>query len=196
METKSPIENGLLDYLGEGLAMGPRLNPTTLLRHGQIAQEWLLSSYLGAWLELIGGLVDCDYPLARAHAVQFRALARLGKEIDPGLCGNDQVFFLGSLESLLKFSCKSAGTPHTRAMQWGVDARDVAMAVVDGFIDSKILNPVICEAAVPCAMYAAFLVSQVVTDAGVAEEIAVKMFEELPRGILDTIRRVPESPEA
>lgn len=196
METSSPIENNLLDYLGEEPVMGREPNLTTVLRQGQIAQEWLLTAYLGAWLQLIGGLVKCDYPLAMGRAEAFLAVARLEQQIDPGLSAIDQVFFLENTQTYIKLLAKNTGVPSTRSMQWGIWARDVAVAITAGFVESDILNPVICEALTPCCQYAAFVVSQVVTDDGVAEEISAKMFEALPRVLLNIIQRTPAAPEA
>ena len=195
MESAS-LSNHLLEYLGEEPVVPQNSNPTTLLRHGQIAQEWLLKSYLGAWIELIGGLVDCDYQVARANARVFKAVALQAKRIDPGLTNTEQIFFLGGLQAALQHAARSCGVATERSMQWGVWARDVPMAIAHGFSDTDFLNPVICEGIAPCSMYAAFLVSQTVTDTGVSEEIASKMFEELPRVLLDVLQRVPAAPEA
>jgi hypothetical protein len=193
----SPLINNLLDYLGEEPIVGSDPNMTTLLRHGQAAQEWLLTQYLGSWLELVGGLVGCGYPLALAHRPMMHALSRLGEKLNPALSVTDQVFFLGSvhdhLQSILR---RMNGFPDERSMQWGIWARDVPMAIVYGFSETSFLNPLICEGIVPCCMYAALLVSQVVTDDGVAEEIEDKMFEAKPRALAELLRELPAAPEA
>lgn len=197
MDTPSPIINGLLDYLGEEPALGSDPNMTTLLRQGQAAQEWLLSNYLAAWLELIGGIVDCDYPLAKARRVQLRALSRLSEYLDANQPESQLIVELHNTEAMLQSTLRNmGGFPAERDMQWGIWARDVPMSIAYAFNDTTFLNPVICEGIAPCCMYAAFLVSQVVTDDGVAEEIADKMFEEKPRALIEIMRSIPDSPEA
>ncbi len=196
METPSPLINGLLDYLGEEPMLGSP-NMTTLLRQGQVAQEWLVTNYLASWLELIGGLVDCEYPLAKRFRVQYRALARLTQYLDPRDAESNQIVELRSVEANLQSTLRvMAGHPSERGMQWGIWARDVPMSIAHAFSDTAFLNPLICEGIAPCCMYAAFLVSQVVTDDGVAEEIAEKMFEEKPRALIEIMRSLPTAPEA
>lgn len=196
MESSSPLANHLLDYLGEGPIIGRYANCTTVLRQGQLAQDWLLTTYLGAWLELLRGLVECRYPLAEARPVAFLAVSRLQQQLDPGLSATDQIFFLENTQTHIKLLAKNTGVASERSMQWGVWGRDIPIAIATGFIESDILNPVICEGIAPCCMYAAFVASQVVTDDGVAEEIGAKMFEEMPRALLDIIQRTPAAPEA
>ncbi len=197
METPSPIINGLLDYLGEEPMRDSDPNRTTLLRQAQVAEAWLLSNYLAAWLELIGGLVDCDYPLARAYRVQLRALSRLAGHIDINGPTSSQIVALNSVESMLQSTLRSMGVcPSERDMQWGIWARDVPMSIAYGFSETTFLNSFICEGIAPCCMYAAFLVSQIVTDDGVAEEISGKMFEAKPRALIEIMRSIPDAPEA
>ncbi len=167
---------------------------TTLLRQGQVAQEWLLTNYLTAWLELVGGTVDCDYPLAKAYRVQLRALARMAEHLSASDPGSQQIVELHHIEAMLQSTLRSmGGYPAERDMQWGIWARDVPLSVAYGFGETEFLDPTICHGIAPCCMYAAFLVSQVVTDAGVAEEIAQKMFEEKPRALVEIMRSLPVS---
>lgn len=197
METHSPIINSLLDYLDEPPVLGSDPNMTTLLRQGQAAQEWLLTHYLASWLELVGGIVDCDYPLARPFRVQLRALARLAEHLDAGHSDSEQIMHLTSVEAMLKSTLRSMnGSPSERDMQWGLWARDVPMSIAYAFSETTFLNPMICEGIAPCCMFAAFLVSMVVTDDGVAEEIEERMFGEKPRVLVDLMRSIPDSPEA
>lgn len=197
MGTNSPIINSLLDFLGENPVLGSDPNMTTLLRQGQIAQGWLVSNYLAAWLELIGGTIDCDYPLANAHRVQLRALSRMAEQISADSSDSQQIFGLHGIESMLKSTLRNmGGYPDERDLQWGIWARDVPMSIAYAFSETTFLNPLICEGIAPCCMYAAFLVSQVVTDDGVADEIAEKMFEQKPRALIEIMRSVPDSPEA
>lgn len=197
METQSPLINSLLDYLDEPPVLGSEPNMTTLLRQGQAAQEWLLTHYLPAWLEIIGGLVDCDYPLGRAHRVQLRALARLAERLDANSLDSEQIMMLNSVESLIKGTLRIMNkTPSERDMQWGLWARDVPMSIAYAFSETTFLNPLICEGIAPCCMFAAFLVSMVVTDSGVAEEIEERMFGEKPRVLVELMRTIPDSPEA
>lgn len=198
MHTHSPLEYHLLEYLGEDpFAVQNPKNPTTLLRHGQIAQEWLIKAYLGAWLELIGGLVDASYPLALRYRAQFRALARLGERLDPSLPPAEQVSFLMGAQHHLQSTLRSmAECPSERDMQWGLWGRDIPVAIAFGFTDTEILSPLVCESIGQCCMYAALLVSQVVTDDGVAEEIVGQMFEAKPRALLELLKTIPDAPEA
>lgn len=198
MQTQSPLEYHLLEYLGEDpfTAQDPK-NLTTLLRHGQIAQEWLIREYLGAWLELIGGLVDASYPLALRNRVRFRALARLAEQLDPALPPAEQVSFLHSTQTHLQSTLRSMSIcPSERDMQWGLWSRDIPVAIAFGFTETEILSPLVCEGVGQVCMYAALLVSQVVTDDGVAEEIVGRMFESKPRALLELLRGVPDAPEA
>ncbi len=198
MDTASPLEYHLLDYLGEDpFAPTKDKNFTTLLRHGQVAQEWLIKAYLGAWLELVGGLVDCEYPLAMRHRVQLRAISRLAEQLDPGLTPAEQVSFLVSVQTYLQSVLRRmAVCPSDRDMQWGIWGKDVPTAIAYGFGDTGILSPLVCESIAQCTMYAALCVSQCVTDDGVAEEIITQMFEAKPRALLELLRAVPDAPEA
>lgn len=197
MDSPSPIIDNILDYLGEPPAGGSGANMTTLLRQGQAAQEWLLTHYLPSWLELIGGLVDCDYPLARAHRVQLRALGNQADCIAACASEAEQVVLLYGVESLLRSNLRHMHvSPRERDLQWGLWARDVPMSIAHAFTESEFMNPLICEGIAPVCMLSAFLVSQVVTDDGVAETISHKMFEEKPRALIDIVRGIPSSPEA
>jgi hypothetical protein len=191
----SPLTNHLLEFLGEPPMPGSVANPTTLLRQGQAAQEWLLSHYLTSWLELIGGLVEAGYPKATAFRSQLRANARLAEYIDAD--NSNQVFCLESIRASLQSTLRMmGGYPSERDMQWGVWARDVPMSIAYAFDESEFMDAVVCESIAPCCMYAAFLVSHVVEDAGVAEEIASAMFEQKPRALVEILRSLPTAPEA
>jgi len=198
MQTQSPLEYHLLDYLGEDafVVKDPK-NLTTLLRHGQIAQEWLLKAYLGAWLELVGGLVDCEYPRALRNRVQLRALSRLGEQLDPSLSPTEQLSFLQSVLTHLQSTLRHMSVcPSSRDMQWGIWGKDVPMAIAYGCVDAQVVSPLISESIADCCMYAALLVSHCVTDYGVAEEIVTRMFEAKPRALLELLQAVPDAPEA
>jgi len=196
MET-SPLTNNLLDFLGEEPVFGTDPNPAKLLQQGQVAQAWLLETYLAAWLELIGGLVDCEYPIALAFRPSLRAIARLAELIDPGLSLPEQIEQLTSMQTYLKSTLKMMNTvPREREFQWGIWARDVPMSIAYGFEEVEFLDPLVCRDIAPVCMYAAFLVSLVVTDSGVAEEISSKMFGELPRQLVELLRSLPAVPEA
>jgi len=198
MDTSSPLEYHLLDYLGEDpfVVKDPK-NLTTLLRHGQIAQEWLVKEYLGAWLELVGGVVEASYPLALRHRVLLRSLARYAEHLDPSLPTVEQVSFLTSLQLGIQGALRLMSVcPSERDMQWGLWGRDVPMAIAYGCTDSEVVSPIVCEAVSQCCMYAALLVSQCVTDDGVAEEIVSRMFEAKPRTLLELLRATPDAPEA
>ena len=193
----SPLINHLLDYLGEDSDSEATLNNTTLLRHAQIAQEWLLTHYLRAWLELVGALVECKYPVALRHQVQLRALARLAETVDSNSSVAEQHLLLESIHTYLRSTLKIMnGLPTERSMQWGVWANEVALSIAYGFSETDFLDAMICQSIAPCCMYASFLVSQVVEDEGVASEISSKMFEQKPRALLELLRRAPVAPEA
>ncbi len=198
MQTHSPLEYHLLEYLGEDpFVVQDQKNLTTLLRQGQVAQAWAVQEYLGAWLELVGGMVEASYPLALRHRVRFRAISRLGEQLDPARPPAEQVSFLMSVQTYLQSLLRTISIcPAARDMQWGIWGRDVPMAVAYGFSDTTILEPLVCESVSQCCMYAALLVSQCVTDDGVAEEIVTKMFEEKPRALLELLQAVPDAPEA
>lgn len=197
METNSPLINELLEFLGESPTKGSDPNMTTLLRQGQAAQQWLLTHYLPSWLELIGSLVDCEYPQARAHRVQLRALSRMSEHLDAKNADANQIMMLHSIETLLQSTLRTMNrAPAERDLQWGLWGRDVPLSIVHGFRETDFMNPMLCEGIAPCCMYAAFLVSQVVTDHGVADEIASKMFEQKPRQLIEIMREIPAAPEA
>ncbi len=197
MENTSPIIDHLLDYLEEPLVVGSGANMTTVLRQALAAQEWLLTQYLGSWLELVGGVVDCEYPHAMRFRAQLRAIGRLAERVSAATPNQEQVVLLESIQSCLKTTLRSMNiVPRDRDLQWGIWARDIPMAIATAFGETGFLDPLICEGIAPCCMYAALLVSQVVTDDGVAEEIADKMFEEKPRALVELMRGLPVAPEA
>src|SRR5882672_6165728 len=184
----SPLTNNLLELLGEPPHPGSPVNPTTLLAQARAAEQWLLTSYLGPWLTLIGGLVDCEYPLGGAFRVPLRAIGRLQEQLDPLSPVDEQVLLLVSIQSYLKSTLKMmGGSIEHRDMQWGLWARDVPMAIAYGFDETEFLDTLICCDIAQCCMYAAFLVSQVVTDDGVAEEIEGEMFGEKPRRLIELL---------
>jgi len=197
MEDPSPITSGLLEFLGEPPASGSAPNATTLIRQAEVAQDWLFQVYLGAWLDLIGGLVEAGYPLAGAFRPSLRALSRLSERLTPDLALTEQVMLLQSVQHHLRSTLKLMGLyPEERGLQWGIWARDVPMAIAYGFDDTEFLDALICKDIAPCVMYAALLVSEIVTDEGVAEEIECKMFEAMPRSLVELLRSVPAAPEA
>jgi hypothetical protein len=192
----SPVTNHLLEYLHEDPVPGPLANPATMLQQGERAQAWLLGSYLPAWLEIIGGLPDAGYPRAFVRGRRLQRIAREAEAFRDERTKTELVFFLESLQHLLRGACADVNKPDERSMQWGVWAREVPMAIVYGFAETGILDPVVCEALAPCSSYAAFLVSMIVEDEGVAEEIEERMFEVLPRELLDLVAQTPAAPEA
>lgn len=176
---------------------GPAINPATLMCQAQVAQDWLFQVYLGAWLDLIGGLVDAGYPLAGAFRPSLRAIGRLTEQLTPDLPVAEQVMLLASVQHHLRSTLRLMGLyPEERGLQWGIWARDVPMAIAYGFDETDFLDALICKDVAPCVMYAALLVSEVVTDTGVAEEIEATMFGELPRSLIELLRSVPAAPEA
>lgn len=192
------LTNHLLDYLHEDDEQR-RLSPcsqATLLQHGMVAQEWLLKSYLDGWLKLLGGTVFCEYPLARRHAASIRGIERMRDALDPTLSTADQVFLLRGLEDALKGVAAFTGAPSQRSLQWGVWGREVPAALALAFEQSDDLSPVVCEAIAACCMYAAFLMSQIVTDSGTADEVGDSMFEQEPRVLLKLLDGLPEAPAA
>jgi hypothetical protein len=197
MEDPSPLTNGLLEFLGEPPVLDAHANPTTLIQQAQVAEAWLFKVYLGSWLELIGGLVGAGYPLATAFQPSLRAISRLAERLVPGLPVTNQVVLLQSVQTYLRSTLKLMHLyPEERGLQWGIWARDVPMAIAWGFDETDYLDALICKDIAPCVMYAALLVSEVVTDDGVAEEISEKMFGELPRSLVELLRAVPAAPEA
>jgi hypothetical protein len=193
---RTPLADHLLDYLGEGPSSPVAHNLTTVMRQGQAAQEWLLVEYLGAWLDLISGLVTAEYPLAVKYAGAIRAIGRLKHQLSAELDVSEQVFFLKGLEDSIKGVARFTGVATERSMQWGIWGKDIPASIGYGFSETDVLSPLICEGIAPVCMYAAFLVSQVVTDEGVAEEVADKMFETMPRQLLELLRGIPSAPEA
>ncbi len=193
---KTPLADHLLDYLDEDPAPVVAYNLTTLMRQGQVAQEWLLTEYLGTWLDLLGGLVTCGYPLAVKYAGALRAIGALKGQLDASKDVAEQVFFLKGCEDSIRGVARFCGVASERSMQFGVWARDIPIALAYGFSETDILSPLICEGIAPVCMYAAFLVSQVVTDEGVAEEVSDRMFETLPRELLTLLSSLPAAPEA
>lgn len=196
MATSSPVTDHLLEYLHEDPVSGPLANPATMLQQGERAQAWLLSTYLPAWLEIIGGLPGAGYPRAFVRGHRLGRIANEAKALAFERTRTELVFFLESLQHLLRSVCAEVNRPDERSMQWGVWAREVPMSIVYGFTESEILDPVICEALAPCASYAAFLVSMIVADEGTAEEIEERMFEVLPRELLELVNQTPAAPEA
>lgn len=194
----SPITAQLSEYLNEQpMAEGP-INPATLLVQGQRAETWLVERYLCKWLEILGGLPDCDYPRARpvTTAVRLRQLGREGEYLKRERTRAELLFYLESLQHILRSTCSDINRPDERAMQWGLWARDVAISVACGFTETELLDTVICESVGPCCMYAAFLASMVVEDSGTVEEIEELMFEGLPRELLAALTGIPAAPEA
>jgi len=195
----SAITESLLEYLGEEeRAPLPIANPATVLLQGERAQAWLLEKYLHAWLGIIGGLPTAGYPRAKSLGVAMRlnSLGSEAAELHRPRSRLDTLFMLEGLLVVLRSVCASVNRPDERSMQWGIWARDVPMSVAYGFTESEILDPVICEGVATCCMYSAYLVSMVVADEGVAEEVADRMFERLPRELLGLLRDTPAAPEA
>jgi len=193
----NPLTYHLRDYLHEDLNIqSTPTSLTTLMHHGQAAQQWLLTEYLGQWLKLVEDLLACDYPLARKHARLILGLGALGRQLPDPRDEALQVFFLEGIQGRLKDLGRGTNVASARSMQWGVWARDVPTAIADAFGETDVLDPLVCRGVAPCCMYAAFVVSQIVTDEGVAEEIAQKMFEDLPRELLRYLDRLPAAPEA
>ena len=172
-------------------------NPTTLIRQAEVAQDWLFQVYLGSWLQLVGGLVEAGYPLAKSFRGPLRAIGRLTDRLVPDLDLAEQVVLLQSVQHHLRSTLRLMGLyPEERGLQWGIWARDVPMAIAYGFDETEFLDALICKDVAPCVMYAALLVSEVVTDDGVAEEIVESMFGEMPRSLVELIRGVRAAPEA
>jgi len=197
MEDPSPLTSGLLEILGEPPMAGLAPNPTTLIRQAEVAQDWLFQVYLGSWLQLVGGLVEAGYPLAKSFRGPLRAIGRLTDRLVPDLDLAEQVVLLQSVQHHLRSTLRLMGLyPEERGLQWGIWARDVPMAIAYGFDETEFLDALICKDVAPCVMYAALLVSEVVTDDGVAEEIVESMFGEMPRSLVELIRGVRAAPEA
>lgn len=196
--TTSPLTEHLHEYLHEEPSAAPAANLATVLKQGERAQDFLWEKYLGAWLDVIGGLPQAGYSRANRKGFAQR-LERLGKtaaELREERTKTEAVFFLESLRFLLSGACAEVNRADERSMQWGLWARDVPMSIAYGFSESAVLDPLICEGIAPCCMYAAYLTSMIVEDEGVAEEIEYRFFEQLPRELLTLVRETPAAPEA
>lgn len=189
------LTSHLHDYFGVDVNIDPA-NHTTLLRQATLAQEWLIKSYLTSWLELLGGTLGCDYPLASKNAINLRAVSNLREMLDPAAGAGQLGFVLNSIERNLRHLATLVQVPEDRGLQWGVWARDVPMSIAYACAEQKFLDGSVCRDVASCCMYAALVVSQIVTDAGVAEEIAARMFEEMPRELLAILSATPVAPEA
>lgn len=191
----SAIVTHLLDSLDEDAVAAP-VNDTTLHRQAVAAVDWLLHDYLFSWLELLEGAVKCEYPRAMAQRVRLQVLSNLRHDLQ----GKDLtacVFELASIETFLRSILKDLRVaPDERAMQWGVWGRDVPISIAYGFQDAKFLDDTVPKQISACAMQCAFLVSQLVTDDGVAEEISHRMFDAKPRALLALLQSIPAAPEA
>lgn len=195
----SPIINNLLDSLGEEPLAGEEANATTLLKQAEVAVDWLLRDYLYSWLELARGLVGCSYPQALAYRVRLNVIADMRLDLDTVAKGSstEKVFFLAGLETHLRSLLSGMpGSPSSRSLQWGVDARDIGAAIGYGFREAAFLDDGIPGQVSACAMLTAFLVSQIVTDDGVAEEIAERMFVTKPMLLIEKLQELPAAPEA
>lgn len=185
----------LHDYFGVDATID-HVNPTTLLRQATVAQEWLLTKYLSTWLEVVGSLVECDYPLAKSNAINLRAVAGLREHLDPAADHATLSFLLASVDRNLRHLALYTKLPQDRAMQWGIWARDVPMSIAHALTEQPFLDGAICKEIASCCMYAAFVVSQIVTDSGVADELEMRLFEEMPMELLGLLSAVPAAPEA
>ena len=196
----SPIINNLLDSLGEEPLAGEEVNATTLLKQAEVAVSWLLQDYLFSWLEIAGGTIGCSYPQALAYRVRLRVISDMRLDLErltKSGSVSEKVFFLGGVETHLRSLAGNMNlAPSSRSLQWGVDARDIAAAVGYGFREAAFLDDGIPGQVASCAMLTAFLVSQIVTDDGVAEEIAGRMFTVKPYELVDLLQGLPVAPEA
>lgn len=185
----------LNDYLGIDVSIDPA-SATTLMQQAMQAQEWLRATYLPEWLELLGGLVVCDYPLARSNAAALRGVCDMRSTIEQATDIAQLEFALANIERNVRTIATSTKLPRDRAMQWGIWARDVPMAIAHGLAEQPFLDAGVCKAIAGCCMYCAYVTSQIVTDDGVAEEIAMRMFEVMPRELLALLSSAPPAPEA
>lgn len=191
----SPITESLADYFNEHPA-SYSANPATMLRQAEAAQAWLLCTYLGSWLKLLASMPAAGYPIAKEHVLRLERLGGELPELDKPRNVPDMLFYLAALEGVLRGLCASVNEPEEIPMQWAIWARDVPMAIAHGFSESELLDPVIVEGIAPCCMYAALLTGMIVTDDGVFEEIEQRMFEELPRELIELVRNIPDAAEA
>lgn len=186
----------LLEYLSIDEPPHAVNNDTTLLHQAAASQEWLLTKYLATWLELLGELVQCDYPLARSNAINLRAVSRLREYLEPTAGAERLSFILETIDRNLRQLALYTKVPQDRAMQWGIWARDVPMSIAYAFAERPFLDSSLCKEIASCCMYGAFVVSQIVTDSGAADEIEDRMFEEMPRDLLGLMQSTPPAPEA
>jgi len=200
MAPTSPIINNLLDSLDEAPLSGPDANPTALLWQSGVAVQWLLQDYLFSWLELCQGAIKCEYPQAVAYRIRLQAIANM--RLDIGEIANngsawDKVRFLGSLETFLRSLAKGMATsPTSLALQWGINARDIPMAVSHAFKETDFLDDGLPKMIGDCSMLLAFLLAQIVEDEGVLEEIDERMFSSKPRALIELLQSIPAPPEA
>lgn len=199
MAPTSPIINNLLDSLDEAPLSGPDASPTALLWQSGVAVQWLLQDYLFSWLELCQGAIKCEYPQAQAYRVRLQAIANMRLDLDD--VSRDSVWrktmFLASLETFLRSLAKSMPTsPTSLAMQWGINARDVPMAVSHAFKETDFLDDGLPKMIGDCCMLLAFLLAQIVEDEGALEEIDERMFSAKPRALIELLQSIPVTPEA
>lgn len=186
----------LLDSLEEDPSDVAPVNNTTLHRQATVATRWLMEQYLFSWLELLEGAIKCEYPHALANRVRLQVLANLRRDLQPEDTGKC-VFVLAGIETHLRAMLRDLHVaPDERSMQWGIWARDVPVSIAYGFQDSGFLDDTVPKQIAVCSMLCAFLMSLLVEDDGVEQEIASRMFDEKPRVLLDLLRAIPDAPEA
>lgn len=194
MATTSHLTNHIRYVLGEE-PLPVTANPATTLRQAERAQRWLLEVYLVEWLKVVAALKlpDSDW----IERIASNALTRLGGGIATDGTKTELVFFLGGLQSHLRlFLSHLNGAPRGRSLDWGIMGRDVPMAIVDGYREAGGLDPVVCEGVSQCTMLCAFLVSQVLDEGALAEQISETMFEAKTLELLRVLDEVTPSPEA
>jgi len=191
---ESPILANLTEYLHDPDSSARPSNPATVVAQGERAQRWLLDVYLFSWLELLAQLPAAGYRRARPR-LRFERLRNEAATLKDARDADEWIFYLTSLQSLLRRLASEVNVPDERSMQWGIWARDIPMAVADGF-EEITLDGSISDGIAAACMYAAFLAGMVIEDSGTAEEVSFAMFEQLPRQLLQIVKEVPLAPEA
>lgn len=185
----------LLDSLDEDTTT-PTVNDTTLHHQATAATRWLVQDYLFSWLELAEGAIKAEYPRALTHRIRLQVLSNLRHDFEGKGIG-ECIFLLASIETHLRSILADLRlAPDDRALQWGIWGRDIPISVAFGFQDAGFLDDTLPKQIATCTMQLAFLMSQLVEDDGVAEEISARMFDKKPRELVKLLQRIPQAPEA
>lgn len=197
--TCCPLVTAAMELVELDPVPGSRVNETATLLRAARAERWLLETYLQAWLDGCAELPKAGYPLAQKIVHRLQALpALLTPALDTHCDAAGRSFALNNVTDCLQRLCVETfnDTNECRSLQWGIWARDPAADMAAAFKKVPFLDPAPCKELTKPTMYAAYLMSQIITDDGVAEEIEAALFDGLHGALGGILLEIRDAVEA